>query len=67
MTSSAAKTDVLNKPAVTAEIAKDKTVRVRRMNQFQVKKLERSIHKWESLSFDSAVAQGQHCRGLVAT
>jgi hypothetical protein len=36
MTCSAAKTDVLNKPAVTEKIANDKTVRVRRMNQFQV-------------------------------
>jgi hypothetical protein len=53
MTCSTAKTDVLNMQAVIAEIAKDKTVRVRRMNQFQVKKLECSIHKWESLSFDS--------------
>jgi hypothetical protein len=31
MTCSSAKTDVLNKPAVTAEIANDKTVRVWRM------------------------------------
>jgi hypothetical protein len=45
MTCSLAKTDVLNKPAVTAEIANDKTVRVRRMKRLQVRKLGRSVHQ----------------------
>jgi hypothetical protein len=45
MTCSLANADVLNKPALSAEIANDKTVRVRRMKRLQVEKLETSVHQ----------------------
>jgi hypothetical protein len=37
--------EALYKPAEMAEIAKDKTVRVRRMKRLQVRKLECSVHQ----------------------
>jgi hypothetical protein len=45
MTCSSANAEALNKPADTAEMAKDKTVRVRRMWRLQVEKLGMSVHQ----------------------
>jgi hypothetical protein len=52
MTGSSAKTAVLSKPAAALKNAKDKTVRVPRMQRFQVKSLDAVYIKCESLSFD---------------